>query len=96
MDAFLKAFNCYRINCDQDILGVINIMIDSKLMTFINVAKLRSYTRAAEMLNLTQPAVTQHIKQLEEYYGVKLIKKKGRQISLTEEGGVDIKECRGI
>ncbi len=66
-------------------------MIDSKLTTFINVAKLRSYTRAAEMLNLTQPAVTQHIKQLEEYYEVKLIKKKGRQISLTEEGELLLK-----
>lgn len=61
-------------------------MIDSKLTTFINVAKLKSYTKAAERLNLTQPAVTQHIKQLEKYYEVKLIKKNGRQISLTEEG----------
>ncbi len=61
-------------------------MVDSKLNTFINVAKLKSYTKAAELLNLTQPAVTQHIKQLEEYYNVKLIDKKGRQIFLTEEG----------
>ncbi len=61
-------------------------MMDSKLDTFIHVAELKSYTRAAEFLNLTQPAVTQHIKQLEEHYGVKLIKRKGRQISLTEEG----------
>lgn len=61
-------------------------MIDSKLTTFINAARLKNYTRTAELLNLTQPAVTQHIKQLEEHYGVKLIKKKGRQISLTEEG----------
>jgi LysR family transcriptional regulator, transcriptional activator of the cysJI operon len=61
-------------------------MMDSKLTTFINVAELKSFTRAAEMLNLTQPAVTQQLKQLERYYNVKLIKKKGRQISLTEEG----------
>jgi len=61
-------------------------MMDSRLTTFINVVKLKSFTRAAELLNLTQPAVTQHIKQLEEYYKVKLIMKKGRQISLTEEG----------
>lgn len=61
-------------------------MIDSKIITFLNVAKLKSYTRAAEMLNLTQPAVSQHIKQLEEYYKVKLIMKKGRQLLLTEEG----------
>lgn len=69
-------------------------MMDSKLTTFINVAKLKSYTRAAELLNLTQPAVTQHIKQLEEYYDVKLIKKKGRQISLTEEGELLFKNAK--
>lgn len=61
-------------------------MIDSKLFTFICVAKLKSFTRAAERLNLTQPAVTQQIKQLEEFYKVKLIRKSGRQIYLTEEG----------
>src|SRR5659263_729976 len=68
--------------------------MDSKLTTFINVAKLKSYTRAAEMLNITQPAVSQHIKQLEEYYKVKLIKKKGRQISLTEEGELLLKNAK--
>ncbi len=61
-------------------------MIDTKLVTFINVAKLKSYTRAAELLNLTQPAVTQHIKLLEDYYGVVLINRKGRQLFLTPEG----------
>lgn len=71
-------------------------MMDSKLLTFINVAKLKSYTRAAETLNLTQPAVTQHIKQLEEYYEVKLIKKKGRQISLTEEGELLLKSAKAF
>lgn len=71
-------------------------MMDSKLTTFINVAKLKSYTKAAQLLNLTQPAVTQHIKQLEEYYDVKLIKKKGRQISLTEEGELLLKNAKEL
>ncbi len=61
-------------------------MIDSKITTFIWAAKLNSFTKAAEILNLTQPAVTQHIKQLEGHYKVKLFKKVGRQIYLTEEG----------
>ncbi len=61
-------------------------MIDPKITTFIWAAKLNSFTKASEMLNLTQPAVTQHIKQLEGYYKVKLFKKVGRQIYLTEEG----------
>ncbi len=71
-------------------------MIDSKLITFIHVAKLKSYTRTAELLNLTQPAVTQHIKQLQEYYKVKLIMKKGRQISLTEEGNLLLKYAKEL
>ena len=61
-------------------------MIDAKLLTFIYVAKLKNFTRAAEMLHVTQPAVTQQIKLLEEHYGVSLIKKSGRQFFLTEEG----------
>jgi DNA-binding transcriptional LysR family regulator len=69
-------------------------MIDSKIITFINVAKLKSYTRAAELLNLTQPAVSQHIRQLEDFYGVRLINKKGRQITLTEEGELLYKRAR--
>lgn len=61
-------------------------MIDPKITTFIWAAKLNSFTKAAQMLNLTQPAVTQHIKQLEGYYKVNLFNKVGRQIHLTEEG----------
>lgn len=71
-------------------------MIDSKIITFINVAKLKSFTRAAELLNLTQPAVSQHIRQLEEYYGVLLIRKKGRQIFLTEEGELLYKNAKEL
>ncbi|OPX43296.1 HTH-type transcriptional regulator CysL [Ruminiclostridium hungatei] len=66
-------------------------MIDAKLTTFINLAKLRNYTRTAELLNLTQPAVSQHIRQLEDYYGVQLVKKKGRQLNLTGEGELLLK-----
>lgn len=61
-------------------------MIDPKITTFIWAAKLNSFTKAAQMLNLTQPAVTQHIKQLEGHYKVNLFNKVGRQIHLTEEG----------
>lgn len=71
-------------------------MVDSKLLTFISVARLKNYTRVAEFLNMTQPAVTQHIKQLEEYYRVQLIKKKGRQIILTEEGEMLLKYAKEL
>lgn len=61
-------------------------MIDSKLITFITLGKTKNFTKAAEILNLTQPAVSQHIKALEGYYEVNLIQKYGKQMKLTEEG----------
>ena len=63
-------------------------MIDLRLITFITVAKTKNFTRAAEILNISQPAVYQQIQYLEAYYGVKFITKEGRDLNLTEEGKV--------
>ncbi|MCY6485155.1 LysR family transcriptional regulator [Clostridium aestuarii] len=71
-------------------------MLDTRLITFLTVAKIKNYTRAAQILNLTQPAVSQHIKFLEEYYRVKFIEKKGRSIELTEEGEEFLKYVKEI
>lgn len=71
-------------------------MIDIKLNTFITLAKIKNYTRAAEILNLTQPAVSQHIRFLEEYYDVQLFKKQGRGIELTDEGKILLKYAEEI
>ena len=62
--------------------------MDIRLETFITVAKIKSFTKASEILNITQPAVSQHIKFLEEYYGVTFIRKSGKTIKLTEEGKI--------
>lgn len=61
-------------------------MVDSKLRTFIEVVDLKSFTQAALSLHLTQPAVTQHIKQLENYYQHKLIQNPHKEFELTEAG----------
>ena len=50
-------------------------MLDNKLETFLAVARLGSYTLAANELHITQPAVTQHVRKLEEYYGCRLDRK---------------------
>jgi DNA-binding transcriptional LysR family regulator len=47
-----------------------------------------NFTKAAELLNITQPAVTQHIHYLEDYYGAKLITYIGKKMFLTEAGNV--------
>jgi len=57
-----------------------------QLRTFQQVALTRSFTRAARELFLTQPAVSQQIKALENTYGVKLFNRTGKKIQLTIEG----------
>lgn len=61
-------------------------MLDNRLYTFLTLCETRNYTKTAEKLNMTQPAVSQHIKFLEDYYQVVLIAGKGKDFSLTEEG----------
>lgn len=61
-------------------------MIDRFHQTFATVARLGSYTKAAQELCLTQPAVTQHVKALEEHYRVSLFERAGRAPRLTEAG----------
>lgn len=71
-------------------------MLDLRLNTFLIVSKIKNFTKAAQILNLTQPAVSQHIKFLEDYYGVTLIKKQGREIYLTEEGEILFKYAQKL
>ncbi|MFV0516845.1 MAG: LysR substrate-binding domain-containing protein [Aminipila sp.] len=61
-------------------------MLDFRIETFITVCDLMNFTKAAEKLNITQPAVSQHIKYLEELYGVKLFQFNGKKINITESG----------
>lgn len=55
---------------------------------FLYVAKYKSLTKAASELNVSQPAVSQSMKQLEANMGVKLTKRTGHGIKLTEEGEI--------
>jgi DNA-binding transcriptional LysR family regulator len=57
-----------------------------QLRVFETVARLASFTRAAEELHLTQPAVSMQVRQLEDEVGLHLFEKLGKQISLTEAG----------
>jgi len=61
-------------------------MLDFRIQTFLIVCEYMSFTKAAFALNLTQPAISQHIHVLEEQYGKKLFTLSKRQISLTKEG----------
>ncbi len=56
------------------------------LHTFDVVARERSFTRAARSLDLSQPAVSAHIRALEHYYGVRLFEVRQRRTHLTAAG----------
>ena len=58
----------------------------NQLRTFCQAAKHGSYTTAAKKLYVTQPAVTAQMKLLEDHCNLKLFKKKGRKVYLTDEG----------
>ncbi len=63
-------------------------MLDYRILTFLSVAKNMSFTKAAEELNITQPAVSQHIKYIEDFYNTKLFLFNGKKMSLTKEGQI--------
>lgn len=61
-------------------------MLDYRLEVFRAVAEQLNFTRAAETLHISQPAVTQHIKHLEEHYRVALFRRGAGGIALTPAG----------
>ena len=61
-------------------------MLDFRHETFLTVCSCNSYTKAAELMHITQPAVSQHIKYLEDLYGCKLFDTTNRKLILTHQG----------
>lgn len=61
-------------------------MLDFRMKTFLEVCQCMNFTRASEKLNITQPAVSQHIRYLEQYYKTKLFHYEGKKLKLTESG----------
>ncbi len=61
-------------------------MSDRRLKVFHTVAKLLSFTKAAEALHMTQPAVTFQVRQLEEYFNTRLFDRTHNKVNLTPAG----------
>ena len=61
-------------------------MADRRLKVFHTVARLLNFTKAADALHMTQPAVTFQIRQLEEYFNTRLFDRTHNRVSLTEAG----------
>ena len=61
-------------------------MLDMRIETFLTLCEERSFTKTAKRLCITQPAVSQHIRFLEDHFGVKLFSYKHRTLDLTRAG----------
>lgn len=68
-----------------------------QLEAFVATAEFSSFTKAAEVMYLTQSTVSSHISSLEETLGVRLIQRSARQrVSLTKEGELVYREAKDI
>ena len=63
-------------------------MLDFRMETFLTVCQCMNFTRASEKLNITQPAVSQHIRFLEKHYNTKLFRYEGKKLRLTGAGEI--------
>jgi DNA-binding transcriptional LysR family regulator len=64
------------------------MIFDFRLKVFHTVAQKLSFTKAANELFITQPAITKHIKELEHHLNVQLFKRNGNNITLTTGGKI--------
>ena len=71
-------------------------MADRRLQVFYTVAKQLSFTKAAELLYMTQPAVTFQVKQLEEHFNTRLFERSHSKITLTPAGDVAMEYAERI
>lgn len=67
-----------------------------QLRTFCRIVELRSFSRAARELGLSQPAVSAHIRGLEEELGIKLLDRLGRDVRPSRAGELLYEYARGI
>ena len=69
-------------------------MTDPKILSLLEVYETGNFTRAAERLSLSQPAVSQHIRQLEEDLNVRIFERAHNALHVTREGEIVIKFAR--
>lgn len=71
-------------------------MIDNKLITLLTVCDTKNFSKASKILNLTQPAISQHIASLEKELNIKIFNRVDNQMKLTDKGEILVKYARRI
>lgn len=61
-------------------------MVDYRLLSLLKIVETGSFTKASSQLGLSQPAVSQHVRQMEEYWNVKIFDHAHNRFTLTPEG----------
>lgn len=75
--------------------GVVTLVVDT-LRVFVTVAEQSHFSRAAELLNMSQPGVSLHIRNLENEFGAHLLNRSPKHVRLTEEGEVLYRQAKQI
>lgn len=71
-------------------------MIVETMRVFVTTAEQRNFSRAAELLNLSQPGVSLHIRNLENEFGTKLMIRSPKLVKLTEAGEILYQRAKEI
>ncbi len=71
-------------------------MLDFRLETFLTICDCMNYRKTAELLHITQPAVSQQIHHLEKEYGCKLFQYENRTLTKTREAEILEKYARAV
>ncbi|MEK5493351.1 LysR family transcriptional regulator [Paenibacillus sp. FSL R7-0297] len=69
-------------------------MITDALRVFVTVVEQQHFSKAGELLNLSQPGVSLHIRNLENEFAVKLLHRSPKQVRLTEAGAILYKHAK--
>lgn len=70
--------------------------MDYRLKVFAVAASTLNFSKASEILGISQPAITKHVQGIEKEYGVKLFSRRGAKLSLTYQGEIFLKRSREI
>lgn len=62
--------------------------MDQNLQVFVTVAEKENFSRAAEEMHMTQPAVSQYIRTFESYMGARLLERTNKYVRLTKAGNI--------